>query len=74
MQAYRDFIAEAWRKLGAEYVAVRSSSSAEDLAEAPFPGLHDTYLDVRGEHDVVDAVKHCWASLWTERAISYRQT
>lgn len=54
------------------YVAVRSSGTAEDTAEASFAGLHDTYLDIRGADAVVDAVKRCWASLWTARATSYR--
>jgi rifampicin phosphotransferase len=53
-------------------VAVRSSGSAEDLAEASFAGLHDTYLYVSGPDAVVDAVKDCWASLWTGRATAYR--
>ncbi|MEW5850824.1 MAG: PEP/pyruvate-binding domain-containing protein [Myxococcota bacterium] len=54
-------------------VAVRSSATAEDLPDASFAGQQDTYLDVRGERDVVESVKACWASLWTDRAISYRQ-
>lgn len=53
-------------------VAVRSSATAEDLPEASFAGQQDTYLDVRGEGAVLDAVKRCWASLWTARAIEYR--
>jgi phosphohistidine swiveling domain-containing protein len=57
---------------GEPYVAVRSSGTAEDLAEASFAGLHETYLDVRGPDEVVDAVRRCWASLWTPRATSYR--
>jgi rifampicin phosphotransferase len=52
-------------------VAVRSSGTAEDLAEASFAGLHDTFLDVQGV-DVVDKVKQCWASLWNARAVHYR--
>jgi pyruvate,water dikinase len=60
-------------KLGAEhFVAVRSSATAEDLAEASFAGLHDSYLDVRGADELLDAVKACWASLWTGRAVVYR--
>lgn len=54
------------------YVAVRSSGTAEDLAEASFAGLHDTYLDVCGQDAVLDAIKRCWASLWTARATAYR--
>lgn len=52
-------------------VAVRSSATAEDLPDLSFAGQHDTFLDVAGD-DVLDAVKRCWASLWTERAIAYR--
>ena len=55
------------------YVAVRSSGTAEDLAEASFAGLHDTYLDVRGSDAVLAAVRRCWASMWTARATAYRQ-
>jgi len=54
------------------HVAVRSSGTAEDLAEASFAGLYDTYLDIRGEQKVLDAVRRCWASLWTARATAYR--
>lgn len=54
------------------YVAVRSSGTAEDLAEASFAGLHDTLLDIRGAQAVIHAVKDCWSSLWSARAISYR--
>ena len=68
-----DSIRAAYAKLGDEpHVAVRSSGTAEDLAGASFAGLHDTYLDTRGADDVVDAVKRCWASLFTERAVAYR--
>jgi len=52
-------------------VAVRSSATAEDLPDLSFAGQHDTVLDVRGR-DVLDAVRRCWASLWTERAVAYR--
>lgn len=53
-------------------VAVRSSGTAEDLAEASFAGMHDTYLDILGPDEVVASVKRCWASLWTARATTYR--
>lgn len=67
-------IVGAYRELGEEvYVAVRSSGTAEDMAEASFAGLHDTYLDIRGADAVVDAVRRCWASLWTARCVSYRE-
>lgn len=72
-QRTRDAIARAYADLGEEpYVAVRSSGTAEDLADTSFAGLHDTYLDIRGVDEVVDAVKRCWASLWTARATAYR--
>ena len=53
-------------------VAVRSSANAEDLPGFSFAGQQETYLNVRGEDEVVDAVQKCWASLWTAQAISYR--
>ena len=53
-------------------VAVRSSATAEDLPTASFAGQQDTYLNIQGEEALLDAVKKCWASLWTGRAISYR--
>ena len=53
-------------------VAVRSSANAEDLPDMSFAGQQDTYLNVSGEQAVVAAVRDCWASLWTPRAISYR--
>ncbi len=53
-------------------VAVRSSANAEDLPDMSFAGQQDTYLNVRGEDAVIEAICNCWASLWTPRAISYR--
>jgi rifampicin phosphotransferase len=53
-------------------VAVRSSATAEDLAHASFAGQQDTYLNVVGSAALLDAVRRCWASLWTDRAVSYR--
>jgi len=53
-------------------VAVRSSATAEDLPFASFAGQQDTYLNVVGADAVVDAVRRCWASLWTGRAVAYR--
>jgi pyruvate,water dikinase len=53
-------------------VAVRSSATAEDLPGASFAGQQDTYLNIRGEAALLDAVKRCFASLFTARAISYR--
>jgi len=55
-------------------VAVRSSATAEDLPDASFAGQQETYLNVRGPAALIDAVRNCFASLFTDRAISYRQT
>ncbi|MFC4944371.1 PEP/pyruvate-binding domain-containing protein [Pseudonocardia sp. GCM10023141] len=55
-------------------VAVRSSATAEDLPTASFAGQQDTFLNVVGAAAVLDAVRRCWASLWTDRAVSYRES
>ena len=55
-------------------VSVRSSATAEDLPGTSFAGQQDTYLHITGPANVIDAVKRCWASLWTGRAIAYRQS
>ncbi|HEU4909668.1 MAG TPA: PEP/pyruvate-binding domain-containing protein, partial [Propionibacteriaceae bacterium] len=66
-------IGAAYTGLGADLpVAVRSSATAEDLPEASFAGQQDTYLNVRGPEDLLTAVRDCWASLWTARAMAYR--
>jgi pyruvate,water dikinase len=68
-------IAKAYRALGdgaSVPVAVRSSATAEDLPYASFAGQQDTYLNVVGVDALIDAVRRCWASLWTDRAVSYR--
>ncbi|WP_028265643.1 PEP/pyruvate-binding domain-containing protein [Arthrobacter sp. MA-N2] len=63
----------AYSALDAETaVAVRSSATAEDLPFASFAGQQDTYLNVVGADAVLEAVRKCWASLWTDRAVSYR--
>ncbi len=72
-----DLIAAAYKALcdqeGEElYVAVRSSATAEDTAEASFAGMNETFLNVRGKKDVLDSVKKCWASLYGARVIFYR--
>ena len=54
-------------------VAARSSATAEDLPGASFAGQQETYLNVRGEAALLEAVRGCWASLWTARAMAYRQ-
>ncbi len=68
-------ITEAYRALGNSEpipVAVRSSATAEDLPFASFAGQQETYLNIIGIDAVLDAVRRCWASLWTDRAVSYR--
>src|SRR3984957_13209825 len=71
-------IIEAYYKLSDKYhqlttdVAVRSSATAEDLPDASFAGQQETYLNVRGPAELIDAVRNCFASLFTDRAISYR--
>jgi pyruvate,water dikinase len=72
-------IVSAYRKLSADEgkseldVAVRSSATAEDLPEASFAGQQETFLNIRGEKDLLDACRRCYASLFTDRAIAYRQ-
>lgn len=65
-------VTAAYRDLGAGAVAVRSSATAEDLPYASFAGQQDTFLGITGEAAVLDAVRRCWASLWTDRAVAYR--
>ncbi len=60
-------------KSKAEPVAIRSSATAEDLPDASFAGQQETYLNIQGEKDVVHNVQKCWASLFTPRAIFYRE-
>ncbi len=71
-------ISKAYKDLCKEYgsktdVAVRSSATAEDLPDASFAGQQETYLNIRGDHDLMEACKKCFASLFTNRAISYRE-
>lgn len=72
-------VREAYRQLGARLgrpdpdVAVRSSATAEDLPEASFAGQQETFLNISGEEAVLDACRRCYASLFTDRAISYRE-
>jgi pyruvate,water dikinase len=70
-------VADAYHRLEGEYgpncdVAVRSSATAEDLPDASFAGQQETYLNIHGEVMLIDAVKRCYASLFTDRAIVYR--
>ncbi len=54
-------------------VAVRSSATAEDLPEASFAGQYETFLNIKGEKELLDAIKNCFSSLYTDRAIKYRE-
>ncbi|GAB2668687.1 PEP/pyruvate-binding domain-containing protein [Nocardia goodfellowii] len=65
-------IRTGYARLGEVAVAVRSSATAEDLPEMSFAGQQDSYLNIVGAEAVVAAVKRCWASLWTDRALGYR--
>lgn len=71
-EAVRKELLAAYEELGSPPVAVRSSATAEDLPEASFAGQQATVLHVRGADALVAAVRDCWASLWTQRAIAYR--
>ena len=63
----------AWRDVGTEhFYAVRSSATAEDLPGASFAGQQDTYLNTRGKDELLEKVRDCWVSLFTDRAITYR--
>ena len=69
----RGEIEAAYEELGDDdFVAVRSSATAEDLPDASFAGQQETYLNVKGVEELIERVKDCWASLFTERAIYYR--
>ncbi|TCJ19075.1 phosphoenolpyruvate synthase [Flaviaesturariibacter flavus] len=66
-------ISVAYRKLGAGVVAVRSSATVEDLPTASFAGQHDSFLNIMESSEVLTAVRNCFASLYTDRAIKYRE-
>lgn len=73
----KETIITAYRQMERQYgrnvdVAVRSSATAEDVPEASFAGQHETFLNIRGEKELLEAVRACFASLFTDRAISYR--
>ena len=78
-EAMSGVIIKAYEKLSSDYnqeytdVAVRSSATAEDLPDASFAGQQETFLNVRGPASLMDSVRNCIASLFTDRAISYRQ-
>ena len=71
-ESLAQLILDAYAAMGRPRVAVRSSASKEDSAKQSFAGQHDTLLDVGGDEDVLNAVKECWASLWSDRATVYR--
>ncbi len=67
-------IIEYYHQLGTDTaVAVRSSATAEDLPQASFAGQHESYLNIQGDKAVLEAVQKCFASLYTDRAIKYRE-
>jgi pyruvate,water dikinase len=77
-EALKTSIKRAYHQLSKEYgtpntdVAVRSSATAEDLPDASFAGQQETYLNIKHEDELIDACRRCFASLFTNRAISYR--
>tara|TARA_R100000664_G_scaffold207_1_gene475 strand:- start:2510 stop:4981 length:2472 start_codon:yes stop_codon:yes gene_type:complete len=79
-QDLKDEVREKYNKMSKVYgqemtdVAVRSSATAEDLPDASFAGQQETYLNVRGPESLLESVRNCFASLFTDRAISYRDT
>lgn len=79
-QDLKDEILKAYEELSNMYnqyrvdVAVRSSATAEDLPNASFAGQQDTYLNIKGDEDLLAAIRSCFASLFTDRAISYRES
>ncbi|MGZ8518361.1 MAG: phosphoenolpyruvate synthase [Chitinophagaceae bacterium] len=68
VQAYKELCGENYFE-----VAVRSSATAEDLPQASFAGQHESYLNIKGEAALLNAIKKCFASLYTDRAIKYRE-
>ncbi len=73
-QAIKDAYDELCKEYGGEVdTAVRSSATAEDLPDASFAGQQDTYLNVRGHEHLIEACRNCFASLFTDRAIAYRE-
>ena len=66
-------ILAAYNQLGTNSVAVRSSATAEDLLDASFAGQQDTFLNVSDPTELLDKIRACWASLWSDRAVTYRR-
>jgi pyruvate,water dikinase len=72
-EAVAKAVEQAWTDTGADlFYAVRSSATAEDLPTASFAGQQDTYLNIKGREQLLEKVKACWVSLFTDRAITYR--
>ena len=71
--ALQSEILAAYNQLSTDRVAVRSSATAEDLPDASFAGQQDTFLNVSGASELLEKIKLCWASLWSERAVAYRR-
>ena len=73
VSAIREAYLDVFRsEITTPHVAIRSSATAEDLPDASFAGQYETYLHVCGEKMMLEALKHCWSSLWTARAMAYR--
>lgn len=71
--ALKSLIREKYNDLGEhKKVAIRSSATAEDLADASFAGQQDSYLNIQGMEEILEHIRSCYASLWTDRAVSYR--
>ncbi|MBS4534727.1 phosphoenolpyruvate synthase [Clostridium sp. D2Q-14] len=71
IDSYKEFSEKVNKK--DPLVAIRSSATAEDLPEASFAGQQDTYLEIHGIEEILNHIRKCWASLWTARAIYYRE-
>ena len=73
--AFTNEVIAAWKSITQSApVAVRSSATAEDMANASFAGQQDTYLNMKTEHELMESLRACWASLFTERAVIYRRS
>lgn len=70
----REYIGNAYKNMGEPFCAVRSSSPLEDLRSTSFAGQYKSFLNVKGEEALLNAVRECWASLWSLSAVKYRKT
>ncbi len=66
-------ITSAYKQLGMGRVAIRSSATAEDLPDASFAGQYDTSLNIEGIENILEQIKNCFSSMWTNRAVAYRE-